>query len=308
MKKGETCAPWRWPHLLDALASALTDAIIFLAASAGFRDLWLIGKRTVDGKGAGAFDHNGQGDSEGEKMILDAFALLIASPVCEQAEVAMHHDHGDQHIASDAESGHAAKQADNQADAAEKFGADGQEGQGRRDMHGVGEKAHGAGESVAAEPAEGFLRAVGEKDYTEDQAKNGDDRIASGVDELAKHELASLSLEEMGGREWEMLHRFGFEEDAKAVDGRVRGILEIKQIFERKFLEACGGESAEFRAGERLGHLAFRIGRFTAACDDKQVPARAGESRSILDGSGAECGWQNLECVCRTNRWGHPSD
>jgi hypothetical protein len=34
-------------------------------------------------------------------------------------------------------------------------------------------------------------------------------------------------MEEMGAREWEMLHRFGFVEDAKTADGGFRGILEI---------------------------------------------------------------------------------
>ena len=80
----------------------------FFAASADLRDLRLFGKRTVDGKGAGALDHDGQADGEREKVILDAFALLIAEPVCEQAEVPMDHDHGHHHVAGDAESGDAA--------------------------------------------------------------------------------------------------------------------------------------------------------------------------------------------------------
>ncbi len=62
----------------------------------------------------------------------------------------------------------------------------------RRDVRLLGEETHGAGEAIAAKPAERFLRAVREEDYAKDKTKNGNDRIAGSVDELAEHEHALL--------------------------------------------------------------------------------------------------------------------
>jgi hypothetical protein len=198
----------------------LTGEGFFLAANAGFRDLSLFGKSTVDGKGAGAPDHNGQSDGERKKVILNAFALLIASPVCEKAEVPMDHGYGHHHIASNAKSGNATEKAKNQADAAEEFGADGQKCEGGGDVRLLGEEGHGGGESVAAKPAERLLRAVREEDHAKNEAKNGEGHIVGGVDDLAEHENASLSVEEkMGLHETEMLHRFRRVKDSKAADG-----------------------------------------------------------------------------------------
>ncbi len=105
-------------------------------------------------------------------------------------------DHGDghHHVASYAESGDAAEQADNQADAAEEFSADRQESEWRGDVHGLSEESHGARETIAAKPAKRLLRAVGKKDRAQHEAKNGDDRIVRGADKLVEHEQASLIL------------------------------------------------------------------------------------------------------------------
>src|SRR5713226_5621843 len=94
----------------------------------------------------------------------------------------------------------------------------------------------------------------------------------------------------MGLQQAEMLHRFGSVQDLKTADGGFCGVFEIEKIFERKFLEARGGESRELGASERPGHLAFWIGRFTAASDDKQEAARAEEPGNIFDRTGAKWG------------------
>src|SRR5712664_4642103 len=104
----------------------------------------------------------------------------------------MDHDHGRYHVAGDVESGDAAEKTENQADAAEEFGADGQKCDRGGDVRLLGEETHGAGEAIAAKPAERFLRAVREEDYAKDETKDGDGRIACSVDELAEHEHALL--------------------------------------------------------------------------------------------------------------------
>jgi hypothetical protein len=147
------------------------------------------GERGIHGECSGAFDHDGQGNGEREKVILKAFAFLIAEPVCKEAEAPMNHGHGDQHVASDPESSDATEKAKNQTDASQEFCADGQEGKRRRNVHHVREETHSACETVAAEPAEGLLRAMRKKDYAKDQTKNSQDGIVGGAHEFAKHGL-----------------------------------------------------------------------------------------------------------------------
>src|SRR5258708_2931514 len=104
----------------------------------------------------------------------------------------MDHDHGRYQVAGDAKGGDPAEKAENQADAAEEFGTDGQKCERGRDVRLLGEETHGAGEAIAAKPAERFLRAVREEHCAKDKTKNGNDRIAGSVDELAEHEHALL--------------------------------------------------------------------------------------------------------------------
>lgn len=163
-----------------------------MAANTDFHGVQLTGKSTVNGKGTRALDHDGQGDGDGEKVVFNAFALLISEPVCEQTKMPVHRDHGYQHVAADAEGRDAAEKAEEQADATQKFRTDGQESECRRNVHALSEETHGAGETIAAKPAESFLRAMSKENDTEDEAKNGDGRIVRGVDELAKHEMALL--------------------------------------------------------------------------------------------------------------------
>jgi len=169
-----------------------------MAANTDFHAVQLTGKSTVNGKGTRALDHDGQGNGDGEKMVFNAFALLISEPVCEQTKMPVHREYGYQHVAADTEGRYAAEKAEEQADAPQKFRADGQESEGSRNMHALSEETHGAGETIAAKPAESLLRAVSKESDTENQAKNGDGRIASGIDELTKHQMALLTV----GQKW----------------------------------------------------------------------------------------------------------
>ena len=45
----------------------------------------------IDGEGTGAGDHDGDGDGNGKKVILDAFALLLAAPVSKESKLAVNH-------------------------------------------------------------------------------------------------------------------------------------------------------------------------------------------------------------------------
>lgn len=81
-------------------------------------------------------------------MILEAFALLRARPVRKYAEMPVDQLNCDRHVAGDAESGDTPEEAEDQTDAAEKFGGDGKKSEGRGDMHLLCEETHGAAESI----------------------------------------------------------------------------------------------------------------------------------------------------------------
>jgi len=57
-----------------------------------------------------------------------------------------------------------------EADGAQRLGGDDEQCERRRQVHRVGEEAHGAGEAVAAEPAQQLLGPVGEDDEAEREA------------------------------------------------------------------------------------------------------------------------------------------
>src|SRR3979490_214687 len=169
---------------------ASTEALHLLAASAGFRDLWLFGKGTVDGKRAGAFDHNGKSNGDSEEVVFVAFTLLHAIPVGKQTEMPVDHRDGHHHIAGDAEGGDAAEEPEEQADAAKEFGADSQKCERGGDVRRLRKKPNSACEAVATEPAESLLSAMGEKNDAENQAKNSDGEIVGSVHQPAEHERA----------------------------------------------------------------------------------------------------------------------
>jgi len=58
-----------------------------MAANTDFRGVQLAGKSTVHGKGTRALDHDAQGRCAiAEKVVFNAFALLIPNQFCEQTK------------------------------------------------------------------------------------------------------------------------------------------------------------------------------------------------------------------------------
>src|SRR6267143_4709462 len=173
-------------------------------------------------------------------MILVPFALFCAVPIGKKSELEIHHPNGHQHVAKNAEGGDAPEESEHQPNAAEEFGADGQEGQRRRDVHLLGEEAHGAAEAEAAEPAESLLRAVRKKDAAKDEPKDGQSEIVGGVDEFAKHGSVLLFLDgKMGFEGRRILQLFCEIARAKTTDG---GVIETGVVFEGEFFKTGGGE------------------------------------------------------------------
>lgn len=63
-----------------------------------------------------------------------------------------------------------------------------------------------------------------------------------------------------------------------------------------------GGEGGDFGAREGPGHLAFWLGRFAPAGNDKQVTAGTEKRGNVLDCLWAERGWEYLEGVGFENK------
>lgn len=104
-------------------------------------------------------------------MVFNTFTFLLAGPVHEKAIRRMRRGAGDDHDRRDAERGHTTKDAEDQRERAGKFGENREKSEQRRDLHRPGEKVHGAGEAVAAEPAEQLLRAMRKHDKSESKAR-----------------------------------------------------------------------------------------------------------------------------------------
>ncbi len=119
-------------------------------------------------------------------MVFVAFALLVAKPVGEKTEVTVDEDDRDYHVGADAKSSHAAEESDQQTDAAEKFGCDGQNGQYRGNVHLLSEEAQRGPETESAEPAQDLLRAVREEHDSKRESKKGHYVVVGGVHELLK--------------------------------------------------------------------------------------------------------------------------
>jgi hypothetical protein len=104
-------------------------------------------------------------------VVFEALALLVAVPVHEEAVGEVDQKDGDGHIDADSEGCDAGQESEEQADTAEKLGENCEGGEGRRDLHAVGEDLHRAGKAGAAPPAENLLRAVGEEGDAEGEAE-----------------------------------------------------------------------------------------------------------------------------------------
>src|SRR6266446_4323858 len=161
-----------------------------------------------------------------------------------KSELEMHHPYGGQHVAKNAEGGDAPEEPEHQPNAAEEFGADGQKGQRRGDVHLLGEEAHSAAEAEAAEPAESLLRTVRKKDPTKNEPKDGQGEIVGGVDEFAKHASVLLFLAgKMGFEGRRILQLFREIARAKTRGGRNARNAIFPQVTRRRRLPGDGLKS-----------------------------------------------------------------
>jgi len=120
--------------------------------------------RAVDRKSARTSDDDGNGQGQREQVIFVSLTLLAPGPVHKERYMHVHHEHGDEHIEGSDERGDACQESQNKSQATEEFRADGEKCQWRGNVHLRGEKSHRSRKTVAAEPAQEFLRAMCEKD------------------------------------------------------------------------------------------------------------------------------------------------
>lgn len=128
---------------------------------------------TVNREAASTGDDEGEGNAQHQDEEFNAFTLLRAHPVHEEAvgEVDLHHG-GAEHGA-DGDGGGADRSTRDQEERGKEFHEDHAKGEDPGDAHRAGEEAHGAFITVAAEPAEELLGAVGEDDGGKGQAEHG---------------------------------------------------------------------------------------------------------------------------------------
>jgi hypothetical protein len=113
-------------------------------------------------------------------VIFEALALLLAEPVHKEPVVYVHGSDRDQHVDDNTKGRNATEQSNDQAQAAEEFGADGEKRQRRGNAQPLGKETHGAVETVTSEPAQHLLCAMREKHDTQNQANQSECEVVCG--------------------------------------------------------------------------------------------------------------------------------
>src|SRR5713226_7086551 len=148
----------------------------------------------VKGESAAPAHHYGQRHGDGQEVIFNSLAFLIAGPVHEQAELLVDHGDGCHHITEDAEGGNASEESKDESHPAEELGGDGEKRERRGNAHLVGEKTHGGTETITSKPAQHFLRAVSKKDSSQRDSENRCRPITLCPHQVAKHNRFLLSV------------------------------------------------------------------------------------------------------------------
>src|SRR3989442_11708007 len=81
----------------------------------------LLREQAVHGERAAPADHYGQRHGDGQEVIFNSLAFLIAGPVHEETELLVDHGDGCHHIAEDAEGGDASEESKDEAQPAEEL-------------------------------------------------------------------------------------------------------------------------------------------------------------------------------------------
>ena len=124
--------------------------------------------------------------------------VLVAALVEEEALAEVHREDGDQHREGQCCRGRAHQHAEHQGQPAEELGRAGQQGhQGARVQADRAEELPGAFETVAAEPAEQLLRAVGDEDDAHRHAQRERAIAGIGGQQAVESRVAHGSLSEV---------------------------------------------------------------------------------------------------------------
>src|SRR5208337_1471608 len=138
----------------------------------GFRPLFLWRYEPVNGPAPASLDHQGDGDGYDQEVIFKTLPLLLPEPVHEKTVLEMDHRYSHGHITEDAECRDPREKSRNQPEGSGRFRKNGKECEERGNAHLGCEDVHGPDEAGAAEPAEGLLCPVGEKDNPQQQPEH----------------------------------------------------------------------------------------------------------------------------------------
>jgi len=123
-------------------------------------------QKMVQREGSRTSQDDEERHSNHEKVIFETFSPLVTEPVHEEAELIVNGGDRDDHVYSDSKSCNPSEKADEQSHAAKELCANGQEREGRWNMHHACEESHRGGKSAASKPAESLLAAMREEDQS----------------------------------------------------------------------------------------------------------------------------------------------
>src|SRR3974377_2295114 len=99
----------------------------------------------------------------------------------------MDHANCDHHVARNPEGSDTPEKPEDQTNATEKLGRDGQKSKERGNMHLLREETHRTAESISTKPAEHLLCAMCEENESTHKAENRQGQIVGSSHELVKH-------------------------------------------------------------------------------------------------------------------------
>src|SRR5579864_7773352 len=124
-------------------------------------------------------------------MILNPVSFLGSEPVQEKAESKMNSCDSAHHRKRDDQRRNSAEQPNDQSDSTEQFPGDDQKGQSGRKVQMFDERAHAAGETWSAIPAQHFLSAVGKQYDSQYDASNTHNPVGVCTCQISDHQLFS---------------------------------------------------------------------------------------------------------------------
>src|SRR5690242_3786998 len=157
---------------MPSISFVVAVLVDMLASFRSFRRSEPVCQFTVDRPLTAASYQECGGDPNHQKMILEAFSLLLSEPIHEESVRQMHQCDGSEHDNGQTRGGEPGEKPSQEREAAERLTDDDQQGYQPGQAHLLCEESHRPVKAESTEPAQQFLRTVRKHHEAERQPQN----------------------------------------------------------------------------------------------------------------------------------------